>query len=351
MSIKQASSIYRSLTEDQKKLVDDKQLSATLSVKDWTLFLRKAAIYDELGEKAARQYLFLMILMIVLVIVSIVLAIDYWQAGLPLVVGFGLILFYVIRGYRKYKMRDLTNHLRLFLLPLLFVLKDKAGEKAKMALKLDLRKPTAPEPVKEFQQDNRKIKLYQPNYVIGKVKLLDEAVLEFILNDDIRVLRIKKRSASGKTKIKYKNKVARHYFIRLSFPKKYYKTKNGAAESVRLSETDEMYICKLKVKSKTDKISEVVALDDFLKSVNELYELIEAKPGAKFPEAVAQKEKIQDDRELEEEEMEDGSELGMAVPFMVWHHTYFTDYDYDSFSSEGQYNWDDGDGADSFFDS
>ncbi len=349
MSIKTASSIYRSLAPDQKKLVDDKQISATLPVKDWTLFLRKAAVFDELGEKAARQYLIYMIIMIVLTVISLVILIDYWEAGLPATLICGALLVIVIRNFRKFKKRDLTNHLRLFLLPLLFVLKDKAGEKAKLSLKLDLRNPVKTDPVRTFQQDNRRIRLFEPNYVLGKLKLLDEAILEFLLNDEIRSLRISKRNPRGKVKIKFKNKVSRHYFIKLSFPKKYYKTRNGAGESVRLSETEDFYICKVKVKTKSEKVQDVVLLEDFLKSVNELYDLIEAKPGSGFPKELAQRDRVREERE---EYMEEDFDAGYsAVPFMVWHHTYFTDYDYDSFGREGHQTWDDADSSDSFFDS
>jgi hypothetical protein len=352
MSIRKANSIYRSLSAEQKKLVDDKQLSATLSVRDWTAFLRKAAVFDELGEKAVRQYLIYMIILIVFTIIALIVMVDFWQAGLPGTVICAGLLIIVVRNYRRFKKRDLTNHLRLFLLPLLFVLKDKAGDKARVSLKLDLRNPVKTDPVKTFKQDNRRIKLYEPVYVMGKVKLLDEAVLEFLLNDEISALRITKRSSSGKTKIKFKNKVARHYFVKLSFPKKYYKTRNGAGASVRLSETDDFYICKVKVKTKTDKVKEVILLEDFLKTINELYELIQARPDSKFPEEVTKKGPV---RESEDEEMEEFENevdgMGVVVPYMVWHHSYFTDYDYDSFSSEGQYNWDDSEGADSFYDS
>ena len=175
MSIKQASSIYKSFSDDQKKLIDEKMISATLPVKHWMGFLKKAAAYDELGEKAARQYLIYMIILIVLDVVSLVIIADYWQVGVPLFVVVSALLVFVIMNYRKFIRRDLTNHLRLFLLPLLVVLKDKAGEKAKLSMNLDLRNPLRTEPVKIYQQDNRKIKLFEPKYVIGKIKLLDEA--------------------------------------------------------------------------------------------------------------------------------------------------------------------------------
>jgi hypothetical protein len=228
------------------------------------------------------------------------------------------------------------------------VLKDKAGEKAHLALGLDLRNPRKIEPTRKYKEEENDIKLYEPKYIIGKLKLLDETGMEFILSDEIRAIRLIRRRG-GKTKIKHKSKVSRHYFIRLIFPKKYYVLKNGAAVNARVEETPDAIICKLKVKTKTAQIEEIVSLGEFLNSVQELYGLVRPRDGASLPEGTVQP--------AAGETAKDATAAGSvtdesltAVPFMVWGGTYFTAGDYSGFSRETGYYSDDT-GSDTFLDS
>ena len=349
MSLKQASRIFKSLNESQRKFIDDKTISAELQIREWTGFLRKAALYDEMRDKAIKSLNIYIILSAVGVVFSGIMISSSPAIGLVLLVISIALLTYFIIDARKISKRNLSDQLRLFVLPLLFVLDKKAGEKAKMPLKMDLSNPLKKKPVKEFEQGGRKIKLFSQQYALGKVKLLDEAELEWVLSDDIQQLSYWKTNPRGKRKHKVKHKVSHYYFIKISFPKKYYETKNGADKSVRLSEDELYYICKLKVKRKSMDPKAVVSLEDFLKSINELYELIKAKPGSRFPEEVEKSQLPKKEAEdMDDDDMDDDFN---AVPFMVWHHVYFTDHDYDAFVHEGAYAYEMDEGDDSFFDS
>ena len=266
--------------------------------------------------------------------------------GIILIVIAVLVMAEAIRVNSKLVHFDLTNHLRIFLMPLLYVLVEKAGERASLTMSLDLRDPIKKEPAKRYKEFENDIKLYDPKYIVAKLKLLDESTMEFIVSDDIRSMRVVKHKP-GKTKIKHKDKVARFYFIRLVFPKKYYSVKNGSAGSVRLEETADYIVCKLKAKAKSDDITAIISVEEFLKSVEELYGLVEVKPGAQMPDKVNMNAEMPPQGQEENEQMVADTS---AVPFMVWGGTYFGVSDYSGFARESSY-YSDPSAGDTFMDS
>ncbi len=348
MSVKKAIKFYQGLSKDQQRFINEKQISLTLPLREWIAFLKNTALYDEIGDEARKKNRTKITISIITIVASVFIAFWIPLVGVIIIVIAVLVMAEAIRVNSKLVHLDLTNHLRIFLMPLLYVLVDKAGEKTDVSLQLDLRNPIKKDPEKRYQEFENTVKLYEPKYIIGKVKLLDETTMEFILSDDIRSMRIVKHNV-GKTKIKHKDKVARYYFIRLVFPKKYYMVKNGSAASARLEETADAIICKLKVKSKSQKIEEIVSVDEFLKSVEELYGLVQVKPDAQLPEKVnmAPPATAPEPVEGQQVPVDDGFTM---VPFMVWGGTYFGVSDYSGFTRTSGY-YPDSTTQDTFLDS
>jgi hypothetical protein len=233
-------------------------------------------------------------------------------------------------------------------MPLLFVLKDKAGEKAHMSLSLDLRNPKNLNPTKKYKESDADIKLFEPKYIIGKIKLLDETSMEFMVSDEIRSLRIVRRTAS-RSKIKHKNKVSQYYFIRLIFPKKYYIVNNRMGGQARVEETPDSIICKLKAKTKTDRIEEIISVEQFLNSVQELYSLVQSKPEFHAPDPVFHGKSVESQPAGTTASPIPGDNSSM-IPFMLWGGTYFSTSDYSGFNRETG-NFSDSLDQDSFSDS
>ena len=100
-------------------------------------------------------------------------------------------------------MKDINNYMRKFFMPVLSILKDKAGEEAKLAASLDFRIPREAIQPQIGQVGIRNVKSYSPNYVRSKVQLKDGAILEFSVADQIHDFSWYKTNARKKRK--YKN--------------------------------------------------------------------------------------------------------------------------------------------------
>ena len=332
MKVKKAIQFYQSLSKDQQKFINEKQISLTLPIREWIAFLKNAALYDEIGDATRKKNITKIVASVVCIIASVFITLWIPLVGILLIVVAVLVMAETIRVNSKLIHLDLTNHLRIFLMPLLYILVSKAGEKADLALSLDLRNPIKKDPNKRYKEFESDIKLFEPRYIIGKLKLLDQTTMDFMLSDDIRSMRIVRRNM-GKTKIKHKDKVARYYYIRLTFPKSFYMVKNGSHESVKLEETADSIICKLKAKSKTEKIEAIVSVNEFLKSVEELYGLVTVKPGAQLPEQV-NLNPLAESAPAGQPMPAATPDILSMLPFMVWGGSYFGTADYSGFSRE-----------------
>ncbi len=349
MSVKKALRFYKGLSKDQQRFINEKKISITLPIREWVAFLKNAALYDEIGDDARKKNRTKIIISVVTIIASIFITTWIPLVGIFIIVIAVLVMAEAIRVNSKLVHLDLTNHLRLFLMPLLYILVEKSGDKADLALTLDLRNPVKKDPTRRYKELENDIKFYDPKYIIAKIKLLDETTMEFIVSDDIRAMRIVKHSFSGKTKIKHKDKVARFYFIRLVFPKKYYRVKNDATTSVRLEETSDNIVCKLKAKAKSQKIDEIISVDEFLKSVEELYNLVEVIPGVQLP-AKVNMAPVDNPPQPETADANMVQDTTTMVPFMVWGGSYFGMSDYSGFTRTSGY-YSDSSTRDTFLDS
>ena len=114
-----------------------------------------------------------------------------------------------------------------------------------------------------------------------------------------------------------------------------------------MEETDENIVCKLKAKAKSEDINAIISVEEFLKSVEELYGLVEVKPGVQMPEKVNMNADVRPQPQDENEQVVGDMS---AVPFMVWGGTYFGVSDYSGFTRESGY-YSDSSAGDTFMDS
>ncbi len=324
-----ASKLYNSLTHQQKQFYQEKTLSTTMKIKAWISFLSRVSSLDKLEDDMTAILMRWAIASFVVAFVSIIAAavseIGWILFGTLLLVIVGIVL--LIRR-KKLKQKDVNNYLRLFFLPILNVLKDKAGDDAKLSASLDFRNPRKVlEPVKSTI-GVRKQKLYSPTYIISKVPLTDDTLLEFAVKDDIKDLRWTKRSASGKTKYKSKTKFVHQCFIKMTLPKKEYTWNGTEAPGVQIIDHNDQYVAKVKVKIKKvgDHVLHVKAFFDAIQSVYGQFQPL--NPTTNAPTS--------------KDESVEYEDVFMAVPY-VWYGGYFDRYDYDSFdhSDTGEVMMDD----------
>ena len=249
MSIRKAREYYQTLTPQQKHFVDNKTINTTLSIRHWISFLSKTSDFDEYGDKARNTLMIRMILFGIGAVVSIFFAVEFYYL-FAITIILGILFFDALSSRREFTRRDMNNYLRLFFMPFLEVIKQKAGEEAKLSASLDFSDPLKLQPQKsEVKVYGRKryIKLYEPKLIIAGVTLSDGTYLENVLTDEIRV--ISYTNARGKSKSK--TKTLHRLFIRLTIDKKIYKLRNRSNfKDIEIAEDENAYILKLKYKYK-----------------------------------------------------------------------------------------------------
>lgn len=348
MSLKKAKELYQSLSPQQKSFVDKKTTSITFPVSKWLAFLNKASKYDHYGDLAiktlSKRFGWFLALTIISFVLGFILLVPF------LFVPVFLVLTIVSHSKRKaFRGRDLNNYFREFFYPFVEVMRDKAGDDARLSATLDFRDPRKSQQPQESKVNNRNLKRYLGKYISAKIKLKDEAILDFVIQDDLMDFSYWKTSASGKRKHKKKSKIVHSYIIKLTVPKKSYaKADASTAVNIDIQEIGETIVIKYKGKHKVAVAESVLPLQQFFGAIQEMYSCLEGLHATKKPR--------NDDDDVDGDDYDDDYvevyDDGI-LPMMMWHGGYFDNYDYDSFDHSdtgGELGYNDEEGT-SVFDS
>lgn len=348
MNYVQLSRIYSSLSEPERGFIREKTIESAYTVKQWMILLQKVAAYDEANDRIRKK---LLTWLIVTAVIAFFGLFFFWILSL---LGVGVFVA-VLLMRRRLSSNDLSNHLRLFLIPLLKVFNDKAGLKAPLNLRCDFRPVDKQEILDKYKVENRTIRHFKPQWLSGSVPLKDESQLEFHLMDDLKKVVVKKRSASGKTKWKNKVKSTHFLLVKLSLSKEYYQLKSELSEDVIAEQDDKKITLKAKYKQKSSDANFVIPIDEFLKLLELLYSCVEQIPG-KIPTKVQADEGDGEDEAdfeaLDHDELDAPDATAFAASsFLVWSAYDFSDHDFDSFDYESAPVFADELESDSLFDS
>ncbi|MFT5616989.1 MAG: hypothetical protein ACI85I_000205 [Arenicella sp.] len=321
------SSIYKSLSEQQKQFVDEKTISATLRIEKWLSFFAKTVKYDHKIDKQVSLMGTLTWVGAIGIFASIMVAgiAEELMIANGAVVSLMLVIFSQIKKKRLHS-RDIDNNLRLFFMPVLSVLAEKAGKDTKLSASLDFRMPMqALKPI-ESKVRGRTLKLYEPKYIACRVLLKDGVSLEFALKDDIKDYSWTKRSASGKTKYKHKTKFTHHCFVKMTLPKSDYELRSLPPNGIILEEDEVNFFVKKKLKVKVIGEDEVLNPATFFGEIQLIYNCF-------LSFRLEDKPKKKEENDFEDEDEEDGNYhdndhlLGAAI----WYGSDFDRYNYDNF--------------------
>ena len=321
------SRIKNSLSPEQTQFFSQKTISATHKIKDWIQFFSSISVLDRMMDKRVKLYMGLIVFLIVLAVITVFDAFAsevMYLGGIALIFVLGAILLQ--RERKRLQTDDINNYLREFLMPVLQVLKDKAGPRTKLAANLDFRNPRkALDPVKSII-NGRNQSQYNHTYIVAKTVLSDGAALQFVVQDEIKDQDWTKRSASGKTKYKSKIKVVHHCYIKLILPKSDYKSVSSVDPRVELTELEEQYEAKVKLKFKVigDHILRPKEFFDGVQLVYAQFDPLNAKGNYST--------------RRQEGEGEEYYEDDYFMPSYIWYGSYFDRYDYDSleYSDSGE---------------
>ena len=322
MSIQKANTFYQELTPQQKHFVDNKTINTTLSLRHWISFLTKASAYDAYADKARTTLMIRIVILAIGSLGSVMTAFsmeNYYLLGIPVILG--LLLVNAIQARQRFVRRDINNYLRLFFMPFLETIRQKAGDEAKLSASLDFRDPfkaIAPQP-EEVMIAGRKrdVKLYEPKLVIAGVTLSDDSYLETVLLDEIR--KISYRNANGKSKSK--TKTLHRLFIRLSVSKNVYARADSTLPAhIELSETADHYVFKLKHKEKEQTYG-ILTPGVFFSALTSLYQYLQPLRGTAVEGLSAAST-----------EASVPMSTSRTAEALVWNDVIFNSYDYDSVS-------------------
>jgi len=219
----------RSLSPEQRSLLETKQLAGEYEPGALVALLRPIAEYDRLSDKARTPMgcstAALFVLSFVLLIVSA--NVSPFLLPLPLAALVGAI--WLLVTVLKMKKLDLSNNFRQVAMPLFAVLREDMEPGAAVNVRLDLSPPTAkakktgtgkPYDVPGY----RKVvdTTYLDPWFGGGARLADGCVLQWTVTDDVVASERTKRTARGKIKTKTKHRKLTTIAVDVALPKKEY---------------------------------------------------------------------------------------------------------------------------------
>lgn len=295
MSIFKTFRAYQSLTPDQKMFIKEKRIEGWYAPDAWLAFFARVAEYDRFRDLSSPKVTGLgcgcFILMIVVFFIGILS--PLWM----ILVAVFVIVFAVFFFRRR---RDVPNHLRLFVLPLLAVLREEVKPDSTLFLRVDLRGGTLPEKLTgnqlspsglRLQKSGSKIteEFFADQWLAARALLADNTTLQLQAFDRIRKRQEGKKRVSGKYKSKTKHKVKTRLEATLRFSNRRYEVSKENLNKP-IAGKDKVATSKVKVKegasrtkinirrvAVTDELSKPVDVREMLKAIATVYSQIAPK--------------------------------------------------------------------------
>ena len=254
---------FRSLSPEQKALLETKQVSGEYEPRGLIDLLRPIAEYDRLSDKARTPMGCSTAALFVLSLVLLVVAANVSLFLLPLpLASLGGAVFLLVTVLRLRKL-DLSNNFRQVAMPLFAVLKEDMDAGATMNVRIDLSPPNAKakktgtgKPYKEGAYHKVVDTTFVDPWFGGGTRLADGSLLQWDVTDDVVESARTKRTARGKHKTKTKYRKLSTINVTVSLPHKEYAVTSLPAdegEKVKVRESEKRTTFRLakRVKAKS----------------------------------------------------------------------------------------------------
>jgi len=255
---------FRSLSPEQKALLETKKVSGEYEPRGLIDLLRPIAEYDRLSDKARTPMGCTTAALFVLSLALLVVAANVSLFLLPLpLVSFGGAVFLLVSVLRLRKL-DLSNNFRQVAMPLFAVLKEDMEPGATMNVRIDLSPPTAKakktgtaKPYKEGAYYKVVDSTFVDSWFGGGTRLADGSLLQWDVTDDVVESARTKRTARGKHKTKTKYRKLSTINVTVALPHKEYavthlQADEGEKVKVRESEKRTTFHLTKRVKMKSN---------------------------------------------------------------------------------------------------
>lgn len=211
-------SIYRTLNRDQVRFVIDKIIEGNHTAEDWLNRLNRIAFMDLVGDETRDQAGSLSINFGILTAVTLVLT-FFRPVLFFLPLGFLIIFTYFFSLYLSLLKIDISNHMRIFLVPLITLLKEHIPESTEIYLKMDFSKAVSKDKLAEPEQaeGSKQTKLFRHHWIDGRVTLNGGITLKWNIEDEIT--RRNSKLMDKAEKMKFRDHEIRHLLkMHLSAP-------------------------------------------------------------------------------------------------------------------------------------
>jgi hypothetical protein len=231
---------YKSLTDEQRGIVDQKQVTLNHSVDDLLSLLRPVAKLDAAAGRSSSQLGCSIGLLVVGTVLGLILAPTPFNLIIAAACIAGIVLLAQRLAFNK--RIDVSDNLGGFAVPMLMLLREDFDPETPVNLRLDLRSPTAKEkclgkgePYKRGAYYKIIDTTYKDEWLSGEAKLADGSRLRWSVTDLIRESR-KSKKMGGKYKTKTKTKKKSTIDVELTLRKKTWDVTAGPDDKVKESE-------------------------------------------------------------------------------------------------------------------
>ncbi len=210
-------SIYRTLNRDQLRFVVDKVIEGEYTADLWLGRLNRIAYMDLIGDEtrgqAGRLSVTFGILSVATLVLSILRPVLFFFP-----ITFLIIFIYFLSLYLSLLKIDISNNMRVFLVPLIQELDRRMDEKATLNLKMNFSSPVTFDKLTGTLHDHgeKPVKEYRHDWMEGKLVLKDGNRLEWHIRD---IVHEKGSKFSEKAeKMKFKDYEITHHLDLKFFP-------------------------------------------------------------------------------------------------------------------------------------
>jgi hypothetical protein len=268
--------MYQALNAEQLQFANSKVVDSTMKMKKWFDYMVPLARMDEINDEKRRRKRMGIGWTIAGMVVSLFITFAF-PLFVIVLVGLTVLLIVLLSKMKTLKRIDLGNHLRLFLMPFLVIIKEECKEEAKGRIKFDASNPINPKKiVNTLKSTNSGLPqvtttVYSHPWLDAEFNLMDGTGLQLLFTDTILKKSIKKRGSSGKIKYKSKTKVKHNLELRISFKKEMYDLV-GSNPSYEYANMPECHAFKLKHKLQSVSIDQSIPVQHVLSMIAGAYQ-------------------------------------------------------------------------------
>lgn len=263
----QALKARKSLSPEQRALLETKQLAGEYEPGALIALLRPIAEYDRLSDKARTPMGCTTGALFVLAFVLLIVSANVSPFLLPLPLAALAAAIWLLVTVLKMKKLDLSNNFRQVAMPLFAVLREDMEPGATLNVRIDLSPPTSKAKKTGSgspYQAGAYYKVVDTTYLDpwfgGGARLADGSLLQWTVTDDVVESAKTKRTARGKIKTKTKHRRLTTIAVDVALSKKEYAVAAGPAaegEKVKVKDGEKRTTLHLERKVKTKSLDPI----------------------------------------------------------------------------------------------